>query len=63
MWLTAAATQPRAGQVQLAEQGTEPERLVVLDAPRPPAGRARRTTAEEGSDLPLEHLLLQLAQQ
>ena len=63
MRFAATLTQPWAGERELAKQGTEPERLAVLDAPRPPAGRARHATAQEGSDLPLEHLLLQLAQQ
>jgi hypothetical protein len=54
--------QPRAGQCELAEQGAEGERRVVLDAPRPPTGRARHAAAEESGDLPLEHVALQRAE-
>ena len=58
-----APTQPRAGQLQLAEQGAEDDGLVIFEATASAAGWAGRARGQERGDLAAEDLALELQQE
>src|SRR5919202_1097694 len=58
-----APMQPRAGQLQLAEQGAEDDGLVIFEATASAAGWAGRARGQERGDLAAEDLALELQQE